>query len=37
MRWLVDEAFPEAERVRVVLENLNLNSITKCNFELGER
>jgi len=23
MRWLVDEAFPEAERVRVVLDNLN--------------
>jgi len=23
MRWLVDEAYPEAERVRVVLDNLN--------------
>jgi hypothetical protein len=23
MSWLVDEAFPEAERVRVVLDNLN--------------
>jgi DDE superfamily endonuclease len=23
MRWLVDEGFPEAERVRVVLDNLN--------------
>jgi DDE superfamily endonuclease len=23
MRWVVDEAFPEAERVRVVLDNLN--------------
>jgi hypothetical protein len=23
MRWLVDEAFPEVERVRVVLDNLN--------------
>jgi hypothetical protein len=23
MQWLVDEAFPEAERVRVVLDNLN--------------
>ena len=23
MKWLVDEAFPEAERVRVVLDNLN--------------
>lgn len=23
MRWLVDEAYPEAERIRVVLDNLN--------------
>ncbi len=23
MRWLVDEAFPEAARVRVVMDNLN--------------
>ena len=23
MRWLVDEAYPEAERVRVVMDNLN--------------
>jgi hypothetical protein len=23
MKWLVDEAFPEAERVRVVMDNLN--------------
>ncbi len=23
MRWLVDEAYPEAEKIRVVLDNLN--------------
>ena len=25
MRWLVDEAYPEAEKVRVVLDNLNIH------------
>ena len=32
MRWLVDEAFPEAEVVRVVLDNLN----THCKASLYE-
>ena len=25
MRWLVDEAYPEAEKIRVVLDNLNIH------------
>lgn len=27
MKWLIDEAFPEAERVRVVLDNLNTHKV----------
>jgi hypothetical protein len=26
MRWLVDEAYPDAEVIRVVLDNLNIHS-----------
>ena len=25
MKWLVDEAYPEAEKIRVVLDNLNIH------------
>jgi hypothetical protein len=30
MKWLVDEAFPEAEVIRVVLDNLNTHTPAAC-------
>ena len=38
MRWLVDAAYPEAERVRVVLDNLNTHRPASLyeTFEPGE-
>ena len=38
MKWLVDEAYPEAEKIRVVLDNLNIHRPASLYqaFEPGE-
>ena len=32
MKWLVDEAYPDAKTIRLVLDNLNLTSWVRCTM-----